>query len=258
MNQEFLFRLAPADTAALLPQVSRALEKRTELKSRQVCSGLWKITDRLNASHRDVPTRFGIFFHKAMVVVFTLLGLFLFTPFLLEPAGLLLPGLIGAAAYLFGLFCMYRNWNWSVFPILLLHGILAVVSGFSLTRADGSGKWLLCVGIVELGVFLGLLLFSRRPKTPTSFERAASSLLENRNKIPDTAEVTILFGPDSMDVSVGDPVPYSRFEGIIVTKDALLCIFDEKGMVLQKAELVSGTLEELLIFLNEHTLLVDA
>lgn len=256
MDQEFLFRLAPTDSATLLPQVSRALEKYTELKSRHTFPGLWKIADRLNASHRDVPNRFGLL-HKVMIVVLTLLGLFLFTPFLLDPADLLFPGLMGTAAYLGGLFCMYRNWRWSVFPILLLHSILAVVSGFSLTQTDGSGKWLLCVGIVELIAFLVLLLFPRRKKKPSSFERAASDLLEHRSEIPDTADVTILFGPDSMEVSGTGPVPYTRFEGIFETEDVLLCIFGEKAMILQKAELVSGTLPELRTLLAEHTSLID-
>lgn len=250
MRSEFLFRLAPMDSDNLLPQISRVLEKRTELKSRQLCPGLWKVTDRLNASHRNVPNRFGLF-HNVMIVVLTLLGLFLFTPFLLDPAALLFPGLLGAAAYLWGLFSMYQHWHWSVLPILLLHGILATVSGLSLTRADGSGKWLLCAGIVELVVFLVLLL-PRRQKKATSFERAASSLLEQRMEISDHTDVTILFGPDSMAVSGADPIPYSQFEGVFETDDLLLCIFQNKVIVLQKSELVSGSLPELRDFLTDH------
>ena len=250
MRSEFLFRLTPMDSANLVPQVSRVLEKRAELKSRQVCPGLWKVTDRLNTSCRNVPKRFGLF-HNVMIVVLTLLGLFLCTPFLLDPAALLFPGLLGTAAYLWGLFSMYRHWHWSVLPILLLHGILATVSGRSLTRTDGSGKWLLCVGIMELVVFLVLLLPHRQRKV-TSFERAASSLLEHRVEISDHADVTILFGPDSMEVSGADPVPYSQFEGIFETEDLLLFIFQDKVMVLQKSELISGSLSELRDFLAEH------
>ena len=48
-SADFIFHLTPYDTRKLLPQVSKALEKRTELLSRQRYPGLWKQTDRLNA-----------------------------------------------------------------------------------------------------------------------------------------------------------------------------------------------------------------
>lgn len=256
MSQEFLFHLAPVDHAALLPQVSRALEKRTEQNSRRECPRMWSFTDRLNARNEAVSKRPGAV-QLLLYAVLTLAGLLLFTAFLLDPAEFRLPGLFGAAACLWGLFRMYHIRRWSVLPILVLHGILTAVSGFSLTRSGGSGKWLLYVGVSELVAFL-ILLLPRRPKKATPFERAASTLLEHRGALSSDKDVTIRFGPDGMEVSGTSPVPYSRFEGIFETEEILLCIVDETAMLLQKSELVSGTLEELQAFLSERTSLIEA
>ena len=43
----FTFHISPYETEKLLPQVSRALEKRTELVSRESCPQMWKVIDRL-------------------------------------------------------------------------------------------------------------------------------------------------------------------------------------------------------------------
>lgn len=47
-NIHFIFQLSPYNIDKLLPQVSKALEKRTELVSRERFPGLWKNTDRIN------------------------------------------------------------------------------------------------------------------------------------------------------------------------------------------------------------------
>lgn len=260
MDQEFLFRPTSADPAALLAQVSRALEQFTERNARRDYPGMWNCIDRLNAFNERTPTLprgLRVVLYVVLYVVFTLAGLLLFTTFLMDPAAFLFPGLLGAAAYFWGLFRLYRFRRWSVLPILALHGILSAVSGFSLTQDEGSGKWLLCTGVAELVLFLGLLLFPRRPKKATSFERAAASLLESRSKLSADENVTILFTPDHMEVSGTDPVPYARFDGIFETEDILLCIFDEKAMVLQKSELASGAPSDLHTFLAQRVTLIE-
>ena len=45
-DTDYIFHISPYDTEKLLPQVSRALEKRTEMVSRERFPGLWKHTDR--------------------------------------------------------------------------------------------------------------------------------------------------------------------------------------------------------------------
>lgn len=44
-DTDYIFHISPYDTEKLLPQVSRALEKRTEMVSRERFPGLWKHTD---------------------------------------------------------------------------------------------------------------------------------------------------------------------------------------------------------------------
>lgn len=104
-NVAFCFHLTAYDTALLLPQVSRALEKRTELLSREKVPGLWKITDRLN-SRADLgdpsPVR-----GRVLGTIFLVLGLLLFIPGAMQPKELLGPLLGGAVAILWGI---WRIW----------------------------------------------------------------------------------------------------------------------------------------------------
>ena len=45
-NENYVFRLTTYDVQQLLPQVSKALEKRTELISRERYAKLWKGIDK--------------------------------------------------------------------------------------------------------------------------------------------------------------------------------------------------------------------
>ena len=49
METNFTFLISPADAGALEGQVSRALEKRVELASRERMPKLWELTDKLNS-----------------------------------------------------------------------------------------------------------------------------------------------------------------------------------------------------------------
>lgn len=75
-----------------MPQVSRGLEKRTELESRKSCPGLWKLTDRLTAQDRTQQKR-----SKGMPALCMALGVFLLVPGLMEPRNwlLIVSGLLG-------------------------------------------------------------------------------------------------------------------------------------------------------------------
>ena len=49
MEQTFSFQITAPDPVRLCPQVSRALEQRTELVSRQKYPKMWNLTDKLNS-----------------------------------------------------------------------------------------------------------------------------------------------------------------------------------------------------------------
>lgn len=97
----FCFSFHAFDTEALLPQVSRALETRTELVSREKVPGLWKVTDRLN--DRPAPAESSPMRGRVLGIVFLVLGLLLFLPSAMQPKELLGPLVGGAVAILWGL-----------------------------------------------------------------------------------------------------------------------------------------------------------
>lgn len=92
----YTFRIGPYDTNKLLPQVSKALEKRTELISRERFPGMWKLTDKFNSMARG-RTR-GRLRTGMMSILCILLGLVLFVPGLMEPQKLFVPLTTGAVA----------------------------------------------------------------------------------------------------------------------------------------------------------------
>ena len=106
---EFIFRCRPLTGKALLPQVSWALERRTELLSREENPGMWKRIDRLRAVASGLPRTSRS--RKTGSVICLILGVILLVPGLADPRGsllLLLAGLAGVAAGIGG-FLVKRN-----------------------------------------------------------------------------------------------------------------------------------------------------
>ena len=103
----FRFQLTPYDTQRLLPQVSKALEKRTELISRERYPALWKITDRISGGKPAQPrSRLRT---KFMAVLCLVLGIFLFVPGVTDPQELLVPLITGALAIIIGILYLWRS-----------------------------------------------------------------------------------------------------------------------------------------------------
>ncbi len=106
-NAPFIFQISPYDTEKLLPQVSRALEKRTELLSRERYPGIWKQTDTLNAMSQG-RTR-STLRTKLLSILCLAAGIFLFVPGLAKPQELLVPLLVGAVAIGAGIGGLWRS-----------------------------------------------------------------------------------------------------------------------------------------------------
>lgn len=98
----YRFQITAMDTEALLPQVSLALEKRTELVSRERLPGVWKVTDyfrqRPRASEETLRKRRG--HSKLLGSLCLVLGIIAFVPGVMEPRDwpLLLAGAVGIGA----------------------------------------------------------------------------------------------------------------------------------------------------------------
>lgn len=95
-NAHFVFTPTSYDSEQLLPQVSRALERRTELVSRQRYPGMWRITDSL----RKIPTgrKRSPLRTRVLSILCLVLGILLLVPGLMEPQELMVPLVAGAVA----------------------------------------------------------------------------------------------------------------------------------------------------------------
>jgi len=95
MGQDnFVFRITTMGEE-YLPQISYALEKRTELLSRNQYPGMWKATDKLRASTKE-PSK-GRRLLRTLLSIFCLCcGVLLFVPGLMEPEELKVPLFAGA------------------------------------------------------------------------------------------------------------------------------------------------------------------
>ena len=106
-NKIFTFRISPYETEKLLPQVSRALEKRMELVSRERYPGMWKATDRFrDAAQGRSRSRLRT---RVLSVMCLAAGIFLLIPGIMKPGELFIPLLAGAAATLFGILGLWGS-----------------------------------------------------------------------------------------------------------------------------------------------------
>ena len=103
--ENYNFQITSYDIESLLPQVSKALEKRTEFVSRECYPGLWENIDKLNAVSKG--KRRSSLRSKIMSIICLVLGVFLFVPGLMKPQELLVPLLVGAFAIVIGLVYLY-------------------------------------------------------------------------------------------------------------------------------------------------------
>ena len=114
---EFIFRCRPLTGSALLPQVSWALERRTELMSRDEHPNMWHQIDRLRTVASGLPRTSRS--RKVGSVLCLLLGIVLLVPGLMDPGGsllLLIAGIVGVVVGIGG-FCVKRNPKKSAFDL---------------------------------------------------------------------------------------------------------------------------------------------
>lgn len=93
-QKNYAFRIT-AMGEEYLPQISYALQKRTELLSRQQYPGMWKATDKLQSSVRE-PSKGRKIFRKLLSIFCLCCGILLFVPGLMEPEELKVPLIVGA------------------------------------------------------------------------------------------------------------------------------------------------------------------
>ena len=99
-DNPYLFQISSYDIRHLLPQVSKALENRSEHLSRERYPKMWRYIDRLPSPSRRANR------NQLRTRLFSILclaaGVILVVPGLMEPKELLVPLVVGAAAIVLG------------------------------------------------------------------------------------------------------------------------------------------------------------
>lgn len=140
--------------------------------------------------------------------------------------------------------------------LLLALGIFALVPGLMAPRTPS----LILVG--AFAIIAGLLEFylacQKKPLcVPASCQQEARELLSGRRAIDwSKVTVTVCFDETGMTVSTGEKqevVSYDKMTGIFETENLWLLVYaDEKGLLLQKQDLISGDVEGFLPYLHRR------
>lgn len=186
-NTEYVFRLTAYDVQALLPQVSRALERRSELMAKTKFAGKKRIRAALNSSDEN--------FHRRSSLITMLVGL----------AAVVL----GVAAIVFGAM------NSGEIFMLVLGAVLAAAGIFAVARSS-MGK--------------------RNP-----YKADAAKLLQGKDKFRAEDNIRIVFNSEGMRTARSF-IPYREFQCWIETQDLLLFMYGPLVTMLQKTDLIEGSL----------------
>ena len=253
----FSFQFTPLDADSLHPQVSLALEKRTEQISRKQFPQRWELIDKLNSVEKQTPEVLEKRRRRRACwgLANWLLGLCWLIPTLLEPRLQPFPLVVGVLGYLSGVVALWRTQRTLLGIISLIQGVF--FSFVALANAEELGV-LLILGIV--GFMMGLVsLLTRKQTRVTDFNRSATKLLQTLSERQGLAQMRLVFNEDGMHAfqldapDEGKTIPYASLEWVLETDDLLLVTYDETVMVLQKRDLLTGSIFKLREFLGERT-----
>lgn len=208
----FIFQISDVEARALLPQISKALEKRLELRSRAVMPGVWKKTDQLNEK-KMTPKEEKRFLRGRMIraVLFIILGMML-----------ALPGLAGKSENHF----------------LTLVGAVVVVIGILNLRNSK----------VRANVKKNPEKFD---KAAAEFLRSHIESVAGQSVqvcFSDEEMITVMGELEELDQ---EAIEFAQVEYVIETRDIFLIIYGKRGSMLQKKDITLGTVDEFREFLNE-------
>lgn len=109
-ERTFIFHISNYDVKRLFPQLSKALEARSELLSRERYPGMWNATDTLNLRNEGKTP--GTILSRGKSVVFLLLGIILLVPGLVNPQEMLVPLIFGLIGVFAGVRGLTNNSKW--------------------------------------------------------------------------------------------------------------------------------------------------
>ena len=107
-----------------------------------------------------------------------------------------------------------------------------------------------------LAIVLGVLYLRRDDRKKNSYVKKAKKLLESMNASTENQKLRLVFGDTELAMSgAGEEkkISYSAVECALETADLFGLIFENQFVLLQKKELLLGTIEEFAKQLEEHT-----
>ena len=110
-DKNFIFSMKPYDADVLASQVAWMLNKRTELASRKMLPGLWKLTDKLNVVPRapEAELKRRKERQRRWGGLFLVMGIFLFVPGVMKPQELPVPLVAGFFAIVMGMLYLRKG-----------------------------------------------------------------------------------------------------------------------------------------------------
>ena len=242
LEQNFFFQITPLNPAQMCPQVSRALEKRSELVARQKYPKMWELTDKLNSVEK-VPqaVRENRRRRRGFLGLLNwLIGVFLLVNGWVGAQKLLILLLVGAAAFGVGAVSLWRYRRDLLCVFSFAACAVLCVSGLS----NFHQLWgLLVLGAVHAAIGTGALL-TRKQANITPYDRAAARLLRGKDDLDGTEGIRCSFSSPGMHIGLDkreedmETVPFSEIELVLETEDLLLPVCDDSILILQKKDLL--------------------
>lgn len=255
MESGFLFRITPIDDA-LTPQLSRVLERYTQLESRKRLPALWQLTDWLDRVPKADPEvlkkrrkREGV-----LGILLWAVSMFLLVPSVMESKAMAGPLVLSLFGFLLSCAAM------KITQRTLMAGLNLVMSALlclGALLAFDSLKALLAPGALCLAVGIWALAGKRMHRKESGFDRGARELVSRRGTVENPENVRVEFTEAGMILSDGNDedaqcFEYSEFFFVCETDALLVPVCGQRTLVLQKKDLEAGSMEQLRAFLQEQ------
>lgn len=216
---EFIFEISTYNKEALAEQLSRALDRRMELSSRQQLPWLWKAIDGMNSRPQatDKVIRGRVIRYKIYGFLFLAMGIFLLVPGLMEPQKLMLPLIAG-----------------------IISGGCGIVYLLPLKKSAAKRRQ-------------EYLQKPWRKSINKRCQTTSEKLLDGLQslEVNDNAPLHILFSEKGMEIGDAQLIPYFNFHTLVETEDLYLLTWNEKVTILQKRDLTVGTHQNFIQYLKE-------
>lgn len=255
MKSRFLFRITRIDDA-LAPQLSRVLERYTQLESRKRLPALWQLTDWLDR----VPKADAEVLKKRRkregiwgIVLWTV-SMFLLIPSVMDPKTLAGPLVLSFLGFLMSCVAMKSTKRTLMAGLNLVMGVLLCLGAL---LAFEQLKALLVPGALCLAVGVWALVGMRVRRKESGFERGARELVRQRGTVANLENARVEFTEAGMLLSAGNDEDVQCFEYpeflFVCETDALLVpVCGQRALVMQKKDLQEGSMEQLRLFLQER------